>query len=128
MLGSGRLTGASSLREDRFEATKDAGVSRTSESLLRHVARAGGKRLAPSVRPARRPGAFRAEVAFATAGVVLAPSTILWSDWIEIVFRVDPDRGSGTLERAIVAAPLVLALCFGNRLIVWAEHGRPERL
>ena len=99
--------------------------SRTAESLLRRVARAGGKRLATPVRLARRPGAFRAEVAFATAGVVLALTTILWSDWIEIVFRVDPDRGSGMLERAIAAALLVPALCFGMRArSTWRRDAR----
>jgi hypothetical protein len=38
---------------------------------------------------------------------VLAIITIFWHDWIETVFRVDPDEGSGALEWAIV---IVLAL------------------
>jgi hypothetical protein len=27
--------------------------------------------------------------------------TLIWREWIELVFRVDPDRGSGSLEWAI---------------------------
>jgi hypothetical protein len=28
--------------------------------------------------------------------------TLIWRNWIEIVFRVDPDHGSGSLEMAIL--------------------------
>jgi hypothetical protein len=30
--------------------------------------------------------------------------TLVWKDWIEIVFDVDPDRHSGSLEWLIVVA------------------------
>jgi len=36
----------------------------------------------------------------------------LWRDWIEIVFKVDPDHGNGSLEWVIVAGALVFALVF----------------
>ena len=32
---------------------------------------------------------------------------VVWKDWIEIVFGVDPDQGSGALEWAVV---VVLAI------------------
>jgi hypothetical protein len=34
---------------------------------------------------------------------IFAFLTALWQDWIEIIFRVDPDHHSGALEWAIVA-------------------------
>ena len=36
--------------------------------------------------------------------------TVLWNNWIEIVFRVDPDQGNGSLERLIVLACLAITL------------------
>ncbi len=36
--------------------------------------------------------------------------TLLWRDWIEIVFHVDPDRGSGSLEWFIVGVLLVVTV------------------
>jgi hypothetical protein len=44
--------------------------------------------------------------------VVLLVSTVVWPDWIEIVFRADPDHGSGWLEWAIVAAAVALLVTF----------------
>jgi len=32
--------------------------------------------------------------------------TLLWRDWIEVVFGIDPDRGSGVLEWAIIVGLL----------------------
>lgn len=47
---------------------------------------------------------FWAEAGLATASALLLVMTILWSNWIELVFRVDPDHDSGSLERLIVIA------------------------
>ena len=39
----------------------------------------------------------------ACASVLLLLLTLLWKEWIELVFRVDPDQGSGGAEWLIVA-------------------------
>lgn len=46
-------------------------------------------------------------------GAVLLAVTLIWKDWIEIVFRVDPDRGSGALEWVIVGACAAITLLLG---------------
>ena len=45
---------------------------------------------------------LRTEVALAVAAITLAVVTLFSKDWIEIVFRVDPDGGSGLLEWLLV--------------------------
>jgi len=45
---------------------------------------------------------FWTETVMATASAVLLLLTILWSNWIELVFRIDPDQHNGSLERLIV--------------------------
>ena len=49
---------------------------------------------------------IRLESALAIASGTLCVLTFVWRDWIEAVFRVDPDRHSGALEWAIVAVLL----------------------
>jgi hypothetical protein len=50
----------------------------------------------------RRAGAgFWVRLALATVSAVLFLVTLAWHDWIEIVFRVDPDHGGGWLIPAI---------------------------
>jgi DMSO/TMAO reductase YedYZ heme-binding membrane subunit len=39
---------------------------------------------------------------------VLAVITIFWHDWIETIFGVDPDKGSGTAEWLVVLALLTI--------------------
>ena len=55
---------------------------------------------------------FWIESSLATVTAGLAVVTLLWKDWIERAFRVDPDKGSGSLEWGIVAIALVATLVF----------------
>jgi hypothetical protein len=53
----------------------------------------------------RRPSRwFWIETGLAALSAVLLVLTLAVPDWIEAVFHVDPDRHSGSLEAAIVAA------------------------
>ena len=51
-------------------------------------------------------------LALAAGSAALFVITLMWRDWIEIVLRVDPDRGNGWLEWLIVLAALCLTLAF----------------
>ena len=42
--------------------------------------------------------------------VNFAVLTLAWNDWIEIVFRVDPDEGSGSFEWVIVGVCAAIAV------------------
>lgn len=50
-----------------------------------------------------------------TALVALGLSvlTLLWHDWIEAIFGVDPDRHSGTVEWAVAGGLFVLSVVLG---------------
>jgi hypothetical protein len=66
------------------------------------------------------------ELGCASVAAILFVVTALWKDWIEIVFGVDPDAGSGALEWLIptlfLVVALVLSVSAGRRL-----HGRRVR-
>jgi hypothetical protein len=53
---------------------------------------------------------FLAAAASTLATLVLAVVTLVWQNWIEIVFRVDPDHGNGSFERWVVGVAAVLCL------------------
>jgi hypothetical protein len=55
---------------------------------------------------------FWVEMGVALASMALLCVTVLWSDWIELVFRVDPDDASGALEWLILAAACAVAVAF----------------
>ena len=44
---------------------------------------------------------FWLEIAFVVVALVLWIATLVWPDWIELVFHVDPDQSDGSLERTI---------------------------
>jgi hypothetical protein len=69
---------------------------------------------------------FWVRLALAVVSVVLLVGTVAWPDWIEIVFRVDPDHGSGWLEWAIVAAAFALMVTFSvSARREWRRASRP---
>jgi hypothetical protein len=55
---------------------------------------------------------FWLELALAILSAGLLVVTVVWHDWIEIVFRVDPDRGSGWFEWLVVALTFVVSVSF----------------
>jgi hypothetical protein len=55
---------------------------------------------------------FWVRLALAEASAALLVVTIAWPDWIELVFRLDPDHGSGWLEWAIVVVAFALTVTF----------------
>ncbi len=56
-----------------------------------------------------RPG-FYVEAILGAATLALFGITLVWNDWIEKVFRVDPDAGNGSLEYAICFALLAVTV------------------
>jgi undecaprenyl pyrophosphate phosphatase UppP len=40
----------------------------------------------------------------------LAVVTLFWHDWIEVVFGVDPDHGSGSAEWLVVVVLLIVTI------------------
>jgi hypothetical protein len=55
---------------------------------------------------------FWIEIALAVVTAVLTVVTLISHEWIELVFHVDPDAGSGALEWATVIALAAATLLF----------------
>jgi len=53
---------------------------------------------------------LRFEVGLAILSVMLFFATLLWPEWIEIVFGVDPDFGEGSLEWLIMEVTAISAV------------------
>jgi hypothetical protein len=53
---------------------------------------------------------FWLETGMAIATGMLFVITLVQRDWIEVVFGIDPDNSSGTLEWLIIAALLVVTI------------------
>ena len=53
---------------------------------------------------------FWLEAGMATITGFLLVLTLLWEDWIEEVFGIAPDAGSGSLERWIVGTLVVVTV------------------
>jgi len=63
---------------------------------------------------------FFAECAAGGAAAALALLTLISREWIEALFRVDPDAGSGALEWLVVAVLAVVAVaCAGAAQREW---------
>ena len=56
------------------------------------------------------PVRFWLEVGLASVTGILFLVTLIWKDWIEIVFGVEPDAGSGMLEWLIVGILLMATI------------------
>jgi hypothetical protein len=70
---------------------------------------------------------FWIECALANLSGALVVLTLLWKDWIELAFGVDPDAGSGLLEWTIVGLTLGLTLIFVTLArIEWRRYPRPS--
>jgi hypothetical protein len=50
--------------------------------------------------------------------------TLVWPDWIELILKVDPDRGNGSVEWAITTALAAAAICAA--LLARAEWRRAQ--
>jgi hypothetical protein len=68
---------------------------------------------------------FWTESVIAGAALVLGLMTVVWPDWIEAVFGVDPDNHSGALEWLVVAGLLVVAAGAGGVARVERRRLRP---
>jgi hypothetical protein len=55
---------------------------------------------------------FWVESALAAVSVFLVLLTLVWKDWIEEIFGVDPDHGNGSLEWLIAVAFAAVAIAF----------------
>ena len=53
---------------------------------------------------------FWLETGMAIVTGMLFVITLVWHNWIEIIFNIDPDQGSGLLEWLIVGVLLVVAI------------------
>jgi hypothetical protein len=58
----------------------------------------------------KRTRTFWIESWIAAVGGLLAVITVISQEWIELIFRVDPDHGSGALEWAIVGGLVALSV------------------
>lgn len=56
---------------------------------------------------------FLIELGLAAVTGIMTIVTLISREWIEIVFGVDPDNGSGALEWLLVAALAAATLIFG---------------
>jgi uncharacterized membrane protein YhaH (DUF805 family) len=69
---------------------------------------------------------FWIEVGLAALTAILFVVTLISSEWIEEVFKVDPDGGDGSLEWAIVVGLFVVSLTLS--LLARAEWRRTAAL
>jgi hypothetical protein len=53
---------------------------------------------------------FWAESSLGIAAAALALLTLVWREWIEAIFRIDPDGGNGAAEWAAVGVLAVVSI------------------
>ncbi len=71
---------------------------------------------------------FWIEVALAVLSAGLLVLTLLWKDWIELTFGIDPDAGSGAVEWAFVAGTLALTIAFSLLARVEWRRALPQTI
>jgi hypothetical protein len=78
---------------------------------------------------ARMKRRFKVETGLACLSLLLLAATLVWREWIEFVFRVDPDHGNGLLEWVIVGVCAAATVVFSTRAHAqWKRiHLQPER-
>lgn len=67
---------------------------------------------------------FLVEVLLAGFSFLVCLLTILWQDWIEIIFGVDPDHHNGAVEWGVVALSALVATIFA--VLAGVEFRRPR--
>jgi hypothetical protein len=67
---------------------------------------------------------FWIEVGLAAASALLLVVTLITREWIELVFGVDPDNGSGSLEWLIVALTAATTIAFAVAARLEWRHAR----
>ena len=72
--------------------------------------------------PDKKSARFWVEAIFGSLAGLLGLLTLIWRDWIEAVFDVNPDHHNGSLEWVIVAGLLLVAVVLG--LQARAEYRR----
>jgi hypothetical protein len=68
---------------------------------------------------------FWVEASLAGGCALAFALTLAWREWIEALFRVDPDAGSGALEWGIVAVLGLAALAFSLAARTEWRRSRP---
>ena len=63
-------------------------------------------------------GRFWLETGLAIVTGILFVITLVWHNWVEIIFKMDPDQGSGLFEWLVVGSLLVVTIA----LIVLARY------
>jgi len=76
---------------------------------------------------------FWIEAVVASITGLLAVTTVLWPDWIELVIGIDPDHHSGSIEWGLIVALLFGSMVFAalarrewQRTSLAAENGSAE--
>ena len=53
---------------------------------------------------------FWIELGLAVSSAAVLVVTLIWNDWIELIFHVDPDASSGAAEWTVVAITICVTL------------------
>jgi hypothetical protein len=65
------------------------------------------------MRPPTSTRRIRLFVTLAAIATILAVVTFVWHDWVELVFGVEPDDGSGWLEASVTIVATAVAIVAG---------------